>query len=90
MTDRLCALQDAVGRVEACPGARCPFWEPGGAVLAGGCLLERLTLDLGRRPDLANYLLGLRVVLDEGRVDPPGTRQLFYRLSRERPLATSV
>jgi hypothetical protein len=83
MTDRLCALQDAVGRVEACPGARCPFWEPGGAVIAGGCLIERLTLDLGRRPGLCHYLLELRLALDEGRADPPGTRQLFYRLSRE-------
>ena len=67
MSERLCALQDAVGRVEGCPDARCPFWEPGGAVLVGGCLIERLALDLERRPDLPHYLLELRVALDEGR-----------------------
>lgn len=82
MTDRPCALQNAVGRAEACPGARCPFWEAGGAVLAGGCLIERLRLDLERRPDLCHHLLELRLAFDEGRADPPGTRQLFYRLSR--------
>src|SRR6266540_5325444 len=43
---KLCALQDAAGRVEACPGEGCPFWEEGGAVLEGGCAIERLSLDL--------------------------------------------
>ena len=81
MSERLCALQYAAGRVEACPRARCPFWEPGGAVLEDGCLIERLGLDLERRPDRSHALLELRVAVDEGRADPPGTRQLFYRLS---------
>ena len=56
---------------------------PGGAVLAGGCLIERLALDFERRSDFCHYLLELRLALDKGRADPPGTRQLFYRLRCE-------
>ena len=51
-------------------------------VVEGGCVIERLGLDLERRPDLSHALVELRVAVDEGRADPPGTRQLFYRLSR--------
>ncbi len=57
---RACILRLAgEGRVEACPGERCVFWEPGGAVLEGGCLIDRLGLDI-RRPDVAAYLLEVR------------------------------
>jgi len=31
----ICSLEAAVGKLEACPAGDCPFWEPGGAVLAG-------------------------------------------------------
>src|SRR5262249_8360173 len=61
-----CALQDAVGRVEACPGVGCPFWEEGGAVLEAGCMIERLSLDLARRPERAQSLLELRLRLAGG------------------------
>lgn len=76
-----CALQDAAGRVEACPGEGCPFWEEGGAVLEGGCAIERLSLDLARRPELTQYLLEIRLGLDRARRGGDG-RSLFYRLGR--------
>ena len=57
-----CHLELAVGRIAACPGERCAFWEPGGAVLPGGCAVERL--DLHARTDLAQWLLGVRARLE--------------------------
>ena len=55
---RLCSLEAAVGRSEACPEDGCPFWEPGGAALAGRCAFEELGLsaDAG----LATWLLEIR------------------------------
>lgn len=77
-----CVLQDAAGRVEACPGGRCPFWEEGGAVLEGGCSIERLSLDLARRPELAHYLLEIRLGFDRACRRGDEARSLFYRLGR--------
>jgi hypothetical protein len=57
---RTCALLLAAeGRVEQCPGETCAFWEPGGAVLEGGCVIDRLGLDV-RHVEPASYLLELR------------------------------
>lgn len=56
----------ARGQTEPCPGERCAFWEPGGAVVAGGCLIERLAVDV-RRPDVAGYLLEMRERLEHAR-----------------------
>jgi hypothetical protein len=56
----------AEGKTEVCPRDRCSFWEPGGAVLEGRCLMERLGVDV-RRPDLAAYLLETRRRLDQAR-----------------------
>lgn len=64
-TSRLCRLNEALGVSEECPEGTCPFWEPGGAVLAGRCAIEGLALS-GRR-DLAGFLLRLRAGLNEGR-----------------------
>jgi hypothetical protein len=55
---RLCRLEQAVGVDTACPEERCPFWEPGGAVLEGRCAFEGV--DFGRDRDVANVLLGIR------------------------------
>jgi hypothetical protein len=63
---RRCALQGAVGRVEHCPGAACPFWEEGGAIVAAGCAIERLGVNLSS-PQLARQLLELRAELDVAR-----------------------
>lgn len=61
-------LQYAAGRVESCPAGRCPFWESGGAVLAGGCAVESvgLGLELETNPRLAHWLLRVRTRLDTG------------------------
>jgi len=61
-----CALRLATGVIEACSGERCAFWEPGGAVVEGGCLIERLGVDV-RRADLAEYLLETRERLEQAR-----------------------
>jgi hypothetical protein len=61
-----CTLHLARGVVEPCTSERCAFWEPGGAVAPGGCLIERLGVDV-RRPDLAAYLLETRERLEQAR-----------------------
>jgi hypothetical protein len=42
------------------------FWEAGGAVVEGRCLIERLGVDVRRR-DLATYLLDTRTRLQQAR-----------------------
>jgi len=84
MTDglnKVCAIRLTVGRVEACPGPRCPFWETGEISLEPGCALERLGLALDR-PDLAEYLLGVRTALEEARDEREreAARQAFARV----------
>jgi hypothetical protein len=56
----------AQGQTELCPQDRCAFWEPGGAVVEGSCLVERLGVDLNTR-DLASYLLETRERLEQAR-----------------------
>jgi len=81
MPPRLCSLQDAAGRIEACSTA-CPFWEHGGAVLAGGCALERLELDLKGRSELVEALLKIRSRLGRAPsdIEEEEARSLFHRL----------
>ena len=62
-----CTLRLAAGSyTEVCPRERCAFWEPGGAVVEGNCLIERLGTDVAN-PDLASYLLETRKRLEQGR-----------------------
>jgi hypothetical protein len=63
---RLCRLEQAVGVDAACPEERCPYWEPGGAVLEGRCAFEGL--DFSRDTEAASLLLGLR-----RRLEGPGS-----------------
>lgn len=64
---RLCALRLAAdGQTERCPRERCQYWEPGGAVVEAGCVIDRLAFDV-RRPDIAAYLLETRQRLEEAR-----------------------
>ncbi len=56
----------AQGRAEPCPREACSFWEPGGVVVSGACLIERLGVDI-RRDGLAAYLLETRERLDQVR-----------------------
>ena len=79
---RTCALQPAAACVEPCPAAACPFWEEGGAVLDAGCALERLSLDLPRRPGLVRQLLEVRLGLDPVRPRGVDARSVLYRLCR--------
>lgn len=78
----LCALQYAAGRIEACPGPACPFWEEGGAVVEPGCAIERLGLRVEGNPQLAGWLLRIRTALCEAAA--PAEREqalhLFHRL----------
>jgi len=63
----MCSLRLAAqGHTEPCPQERCAFWEPAGAVVDGGCLIERLGVDLAGR-DLAVYLLETRERLERAR-----------------------
>jgi hypothetical protein len=66
MTKRLCRIKLTLEEVELCPEGACPFWEHGGAVVESGCGLERLPIELDR-PDMAEYLLGLRTALETAR-----------------------
>ena len=65
--DKTCTLRrSAHGVSERCSHDRCGFWESGGAVLEGGCLIERLGIDLDRR-DLATYLVDTLECLEQAR-----------------------
>ena len=65
--DKTCTLRSAAhGVSEPCSHERCGFWEPGGAVLEGGCFVERLGIDLHRQ-DLTTYLLDTLERLEQAR-----------------------
>jgi hypothetical protein len=76
----LCSLEAAVGKLEACPEGECPFWEPGGAVLAGRCAFEKL--DIPADAALATWLLEIRERLAsaESTVGADAARSLFSHL----------
>jgi hypothetical protein len=64
---RSCKLRLAAqGQAEPCPRELCVFWEPGGAVVQGACVIDRLGIDV-RRADLAAYLLEARDRLERAR-----------------------
>ena len=83
---KTCSLHLAAeARIEPCPGACCAFWEPGGAVVEGACLLERLGVDLTQR-DLAEYLLDVRQRLEQRRSSEEAEeahREFARRLGRD-------
>jgi hypothetical protein len=54
MTPQACRIQDALGKLEPCPGEPCPFWE------GKRCLVAGLRVDLGRTPGLPDFLLRIR------------------------------
>ena len=62
--EKLCRLEQVEGRAVRCPGETCAFWEPGGAVLDGRCVLHEI--DFGREPGLAKWLLEFRDSLARG------------------------
>lgn len=86
MNASLCTLQYAVGRTEACPGARCPFWEEEVEV---GCVVRPIVRQLIEQPALAQHLLELRADLDCARTggEDRASRRLFYRLPNQEQAA---
>jgi hypothetical protein len=78
--EQICKLAQHVGRLERCPEDGCPFWEPGGAVLAGRCAFDHLDLDA--RKGVAAELLNLRQVLEAAQTEAEDrrVRREFYRL----------
>lgn len=62
---RLCDLQQAVGRIEACPEDDCGLWDDGRCVVAG------IRPELSKNPALAEYLLSLRRRIEEAEPGPP-------------------
>jgi hypothetical protein len=81
-----CTLRLAAhGEVEVCPEDRCAFWESGGAVLQGNCLVERLGIDV-RDTELAEYLLEVRERLERARDSSESEaahREFARRLGRD-------
>jgi hypothetical protein len=79
-TTRLCMLEAAIGKAEACPEEACPFWEPGGAALRGRCAFE----EVGVVPDpaLATWLLEIREKLADVSSDDEEhvMRSVFHHL----------
>ena len=82
-TPRLCTLEAAVGKSQACPEDVCPFWEPGGAALGGRCAWEQLGVEADS--ELANWLLELRDRLEAASsVDEErAVRSAFHHLLNE-------
>jgi hypothetical protein len=83
---RHCKLTFAArGEAEVCAEDRCAFWEPGGAVLRGDCLIERLAVDLSDK-ELAGYLLEARERLERARdlaEAEEAHREFAHRLGRD-------
>jgi hypothetical protein len=79
---RICSLYQRVGVVRRCTADGCPFWEPGGAALPAGCLLDRLSLDLDARPGLVRALLQARRTLERAATpeDEDEARAVLRRL----------
>jgi hypothetical protein len=80
MAETLCRIERVLGRTEVCPEERCPFWEPGGAVLEGRCAFERVDLD--EDPEVATLLAQVRRTLESypGPLEERKARHLFHRL----------
>ena len=64
--EKLCSLSVVAGDDEVCPRGWCAFWEQGGAVLEGGCAIDRLGVRIDD-PQLARHLLELRRGLERVR-----------------------
>jgi hypothetical protein len=83
---KTCSLRLAAqGEIEVCPEDRCVFWESGGAVLKGNCIVERLGIDV-RDPELAAYLLEVRERVEQAKDSDEAEaahREFAHRLGRD-------
>ncbi|HEU5477807.1 MAG TPA: hypothetical protein VFU64_08300 [Gaiellaceae bacterium] len=80
---RLCSLEAAVGKAEACPEDSCPFWEPGGAALGARCAVEELGVEADA--ELATWLLEIRERLTaaSSEEEERAMRSAFHHLLNE-------
>ena len=79
MNATVCRMKESLGKIEACPGGLCPFWED------DSCALRHV--DLCGRPELAEFLLELRGELDSVRAmesDRAGRVRFFERMNAGR------
>jgi hypothetical protein len=72
---RLCELQQAMGRIEVCPEDRCGLWDDGQCSVAG------IRPEVSTNPALAEHLLSLGRRMEEAKPGrpraydlPPGLR----------------
>ena len=56
--ERICRVEELDGKHVVCPEDACVFWEPGGAVLEGHCVLHGI--DFEREPGLAAWFVEVR------------------------------
>lgn len=77
---RVCVLDAAVGGTGRCRREECPFWETGGAVLPGGCIVVRSGVDLDRTA-VAELLIESRRTLELS--DSPLARADAHRVVRQ-------
>jgi hypothetical protein len=63
MADGVCTLEQALGRLEPCPGPACSFWHAERGEEC--CVLEGVERELLARPTVAEHLLVLRRDMDE-------------------------
>jgi hypothetical protein len=61
---RICRLDEFNGQLVVCPEEKCAFWEPGGAVLEGRCVLDGI--DFAHEPGLATWLIEFRDAVARG------------------------
>jgi hypothetical protein len=85
--EELCALYATVGRAERCPGSDCPLW-----IVDSGrsrCALAGAEPELTGSPDLACYLVELRLALEHARMSEErlNARSLFARCLNEEQAA---
>jgi hypothetical protein len=83
---RVCVLDAAVGSPGLCRREECPFWETGGAVLSGGCIVVRSGVDLDRA-GVAELLIESRRTLELA--DSPPAREDAHRVVRQLLLLDS-
>lgn len=61
--ERFCRLEQIQGREVPCPEEKCTFWEPGGTVAEGRCVLQGV--DFAHDSGLAEWLTELRESVEQ-------------------------
>ena len=77
-----CTLHHALGTIEVCPGAACPFWRDADA--EAGCVLASISPEIEGRPAFAQYLLDLRTTLEHAPAPHEAWRRFYHLLNEEQ------